>query len=133
MTAKIRLSNRSKKIAVQPLLFFFFSSFLSLRSLYFPFPCSFLGGFSGSFCLRLLVFFSHSKDCNFRTVRSKKSSKIMLCRLLRYTSLTFLKLSFRFLLVKSEWRGGEDIVNGTYSSHKNFGSSKRLFQENEIV
>ena len=38
--------------------FFCFSSFLSLRSLYFPFPCSFLGGFSGSFCLRLLVFFS---------------------------------------------------------------------------
>ena len=43
---------------MQPLFFFFFSSFLSLRSLYFPFPCSFLGGFSGSFCLRLLVFFS---------------------------------------------------------------------------
>ena len=36
-------------------LFFCFSSFLSLRSLYFPFPCSFLGGFSGSFCLRLSV------------------------------------------------------------------------------
>ena len=38
--------------------FFFFSSFLSPRSFYFPFPCSFLGGFSSSFCLRLLVFFS---------------------------------------------------------------------------
>ena len=51
-------SNRSQKknsVAASPL--FFFSSFLSLRSLYFPFPCSFLGGFSGSFCLRLLVFF----------------------------------------------------------------------------
>ena len=29
----------------------------SPRSFYFPFPCSFQGGFSGSFCLRLLVFF----------------------------------------------------------------------------
>ena len=30
---------------------------LSPRSFYFPFPCSFQGGFSGSFCFRLLVFF----------------------------------------------------------------------------
>ena len=37
---------------------FFFSSFLSSRSFYFSFPCSFLGGFSVSFSLRLLVFFS---------------------------------------------------------------------------
>ena len=43
---------------MQPFLFFFFlfSSFLSLHLLYFSFPFSFLGGFSGSFCFRLLVF-----------------------------------------------------------------------------
>ena len=38
--------------------FFFFSSFLSPRSFYFLFPRSFLAGFLGLFCLRLLVFFS---------------------------------------------------------------------------
>ena len=36
----------------------FFSSFLSPRFFYFSFPCSFLGGFLGSFSLRLLVSFS---------------------------------------------------------------------------
>ena len=96
MTAKIRLSNRSKKNSSAAIAFFFFSSFLSLRSLYFPFPCSFLGGFSGSFCLRLLVFFLSQKTAIF-FVGSQKSSKIMLCRLLRYTSFT-LKLFVFFLL-----------------------------------
>ena len=42
--------------------------------------------------------FSQSKDRNFCSVRSQKSSKIMLCRLLRYTSFTFLKLFVFFLL-----------------------------------
>ena len=61
VTAKIGLSPQTevkKKTSVAAIPLFFFSSFLSLRSLYFPFPCSFLGGVSGSFCLRLLVFFS---------------------------------------------------------------------------
>ena len=54
---KRSFAEETQKLRVQPLLFFF-SSFLSPRSVYFPFPCSFLGGFLGSFCLRLLVFFS---------------------------------------------------------------------------
>ena len=44
-------SKKKKKLAVQPLLF------SSPRSCYFSFPCSF-PGFSGSFCLPLLVLFS---------------------------------------------------------------------------
>ena len=58
VTAKIGLSPQTevkKKTSVAASPLFFFSSFLSLRSLYFPFPCSFLGGFSGSFCLRFSV------------------------------------------------------------------------------
>ena len=41
---------------------------------------------------------SQSKEYNFCSVRSQKSSKIMLSRLLRYTSFTFLKLFVFFLL-----------------------------------
>ena len=42
---------------MQP-LFFSSPTFFPLHFFYFPFPRSFLGGFSGSFCPRLLVFFS---------------------------------------------------------------------------
>ena len=71
LTAKIELSPqtfffiRTKtlkkstlKLGGQPLLFFFSYTFFPLRFFYFPFLRSFLGGISGSFCLRLLVFFS---------------------------------------------------------------------------
>ena len=46
---------------------YFFSSptFFLLRFFYFPFPRSFLGGFSGSFCPRLLVFFSVKRRFSF--------------------------------------------------------------------
>ena len=105
VTDKTELSNRSKKkqqLAGQPLLFFF-SSFLSLRSLYFPFPCFFLGGFSGSFCLRLLVFFLSQKTAIF--VRYVLKNPARYC--FAIYQFHFFE-AFRFLLVKSEWRGGED-------------------------
>ena len=98
VTAKIGLSNRSKKTSSAVIAFVFFSSFLSIRSHYFPFPCSFLEGFFGLILPSAFGLFSQSKDCNFCSVRSQKSSKIMLCRLLRYTSFTFLKLFVFFLL-----------------------------------
>ena len=73
VTAKIGLSNRSKKkqqkknqkkLAVQPLLFFFL--FLSFSSLtLFSLSLFFSRGFSGSFCLRLLVFFLSQKTAIF--------------------------------------------------------------------
>ena len=90
VTAKIELSFKqfflsktiSKEVNIKTksatIAFFFpFSSFLSPPSFYFPFPRSFIGGFSGSFCLRFWSFFP-SKDCNFRSARFQKSSKIML-------------------------------------------------------
>ena len=124
VTAKIGLSPQTevkKKISVEAIPLFFFSSFLSLRSLYFPFPCSFLGGFSGSFCLRLLVFFSVKRlqfsfgtfskiqqdnaltfnftiTYTFLFVNGMSSSNILV-------SLFWIFEAFRFLLVKSEWRG----------------------------
>ena len=94
-------------------LFFCFSSFLSLRSLYFPFPCSFLGGFSGSFCLRLLVFFLVKRlQFSFGTF-SKIQQDNALAFTITYT-LIFVTYrhpqiykfhffeAFRFLLFKSE-------------------------------
>ena len=47
----------------------------------------------------------------------------------------FDKREIRFHLRKSVVTFAKKIinVNGTYSLHKNFGSCKRLFQENEIV
>ena len=73
--------------------FFSFSSFLSPRSFYFPFPRSFLAGFSGLFCLRLLVFFSvKGLQFSFGTFSNiQEDSKIMLW-LLR---LPILYINFR--------------------------------------
>ena len=109
MTAKIRLSNRSKKNSSAAIAFFFFSSFLSLRSLYFPFPCSFLGGFSGSFCLRLLVFFLSQKTAIFVRYVLKKVQQDNALQAFTIYQFHFFE-AFRFLLVKSEWRGGEDSL-----------------------
>ena len=119
ITAKIGLSPQTevkKKTSVAAIPLFFFSSFLSLRSLYFPFPCSFLGGFSGSFCLRLLVFFSVKRlQFSFGTF-SKIQQDNALAFTITYTlsfvnvpsssnfSLFWSFFAFRFLLVKSEWR-----------------------------
>ena len=123
VTAKIGLSPQTevkkKKTSVAAIPLFFFSSFLSLRSLYFPFPCSFLGGFSGSFCLRLSVLSSVKRlQFSFGTF-----SKIQRDNALTFTnaytlifvnvlsssnilvSLFWIFKAFRFLLVKSEWRG----------------------------
>ena len=105
---------------MQPILFFFFSSFHSLRSLYFPFLCSFLGGFSGSFCLRLLVFFSVNRlQFSFGTF-SKIQQDNALAFTITYTliSLTYRHPqiykfnffeAFRFLFVKSEWKEGRIV------------------------
>ena len=122
VTAKIGLSPQTevkKKTSVAAIPLFFFSSFLSLRSLYFPFPCSFLGGFSGSFCLRLLVFFLVKRlQFSFGTF-SKIQQDNALTFTITYTlifvnvlsssnilvSLFWIFDAFRFLRVKSEWRG----------------------------
>ena len=91
VTAKIGLSpqtevtkkKKKKTLVVQPFLFFSdFYSFLSLRALYFPFPCSFLGGFSGSFCFRLLVF-SSVKRLQFSFGRFSKIQRDNSLQLLR--------------------------------------------------
>ena len=66
VTAKIGLSpqtevkkKKKKKTSSAAIGFFYFSPpFFLLALSIFPFLRSFLGGFSGSFCLRLLVFFS---------------------------------------------------------------------------
>ena len=99
VTANIGLSNRSKKkLAVQSFLFFFLL-FLSFSSLtLFSLSLFFSRRIFGLILPSAFGLFSQSKDCNFRSVRSQKPSKIMLCRLLRYTSFTFLKLFVFFLL-----------------------------------
>ena len=93
--------------------FFFFSSFLSPRSFYFTSPCSFLGGFLGSFCLRLLVFFSVKRlQFSFGTFSKIQQDNALgftvtytlilinvpTSYILKYTNFIFLKLFFYFLL-----------------------------------
>ena len=99
VTSNIGLSNRSKKkLAVQSFLFFFLL-FLSFSSLtLFSLSLFFSRRIFGLILPSAFGLFSQSKDRNFCSVRSQKSSKIMLCRLLRYTSFTFLKLFVFFLL-----------------------------------
>ena len=99
--------------------FFFFSSFLFPRSFYFPFPRSFLAGFSGLFCLRLLVFFAVKRlQFSFGTFSNIQQGNalaftatytLIFVNVLTSsnTSFTFLKF-FVFLLLKVNWRGGED-------------------------
>ena len=97
VTAKIGLSNRGKKTSSAVIGFFSslpFSSSLTLFSLSLFFSRRIFGLILPS----AFGLFSQSKDRNFCSVRSQKSSKIMLCRLLRYTSFTFLKLFVFFLL-----------------------------------
>ena len=97
VTAKIGLSNRGKKTSSAVIAFFSslpFSSSLTLFSLSLFFSRRIFGLILPS----AFGLFSQSKDCNFRSARSQKSSKIMLCRLLRYTSFTFLKLFVFFSL-----------------------------------
>ena len=101
VAAKIGLSKRSKKkkkLAVQPLpyIFLLFLSFSSLTL--FSLSLFFSRRIFGLILPSAFGLFSQSKDYNFCSVRSQKSSKIMLCRLLRYTSFTFLKLFVFFLL-----------------------------------
>ena len=96
VTAKIGLSNRGKKTSSAVIAFFSslpFSSSLTLFSLSLFFSRRIFGLILPS----AFGLFSQSKDRNFCSVRSQKSSKIMLCRLLRYTSFT-LKLFVFFLL-----------------------------------
>ena len=96
---------------------FFFSSFLSPRSVYFSSPCSFLGGFSGLFCLWLLVFFLSQKTAIFVRYVFKNPARECFgfygylyinfrTDILKYTSFTILKLVV--LLLKVSWRGAED-------------------------
>ena len=83
-------------------------------------PRSFLGGFLGSFCLRLLVFFSVKRlQFSFGTFSKIQQVNALaftitytlifvnVTNILKYTSFTFLKL-FIFFLLKVNWRGGED-------------------------
>ena len=114
-----KVVNTNEKLKAQPLLYFFFSSFVSPCSFYFPFLCSFLGGFSGSFCLRLLVFFSVKRlQFSFGTFSRIQQDNYALAFSdtftlifvnLRKSSNTQVSLfAFHFLLVKSELerRGG---------------------------
>ena len=55
ISKEVNIKTRSAAIAF--FFLFFFPTFFPLRSFYCPFPRSFLGKISGSFCLRLLVFF----------------------------------------------------------------------------
>ena len=105
--------------------FFIVPSFLSPRSFYFPFPRSFLAGFSGLFCLRLLVFFSVKRlQFSFGTFSNIQQDNA-LAFTVTYTLILvkvstssniqvspFFKL-FVFYLLKVNWRGGEDSF--TYS------------------
>ena len=122
VTAKIGLSPQTevkKKTSVAASPLFFFSSFLSLRSLYFPFPCSFLGGFSGSFCLRFSVlssvkrlqfsFGTFSKIQRDNALTFTKTYTLIFVNVLSSSNilvwLFWIFKAFRFALVKNEWRG----------------------------
>ena len=99
VAAEIGLSNRSKKKTSSAVIAFFFLLFLSFSSLtLFSLSLFFSTRIFGLTLPSALGLFSQSKDYDFFSVRSQKSSKIMLCRLLRYISFTFLKLFVFFLL-----------------------------------
>ena len=92
---------------------FFF--YLSPNSFYFSFPCSFLGGFSGSFCFwsfscqktKTFGTFSNIQQGNALAFTATYTLIFVNVLTSSNTSFTFLKF-FVFLLLKVNWRGGED-------------------------
>ena len=118
--------NLTAKIALSPQTVFFFQKLSPKKStafsslFLFSLSSLFLGGFSGSFCLRLLVFFSVKRlqflFGTFSNIQQDNALAFTVTYTLIFVNVStssniqvslFWSFSFFFLL-KVKWRGGED-------------------------